>query len=302
MKLRIGTRGSKLAILQVEIVINMLKNLDNTLDFEIVKIKTTGDKIRDVPLAKIGGKGLFVKEIDKAVLEGRVDFAVHSMKDVPYEITKGLEIVAIPKREDPRDVLITRNGKKLDELPIHAKIGTSSLRRKAMLLNYRSDLIIENLRGNVDTRLRKLFEGKYDGIVLAKAGLKRMGLENYIVEELNPEMFPHAIGQGALAIVCRKDFEYKDLLKELDDYHTRCCVMAEREISKTIRASCQIPIGVYSNVRGNKLELKAALYSLDGRIKIEAFERGNIDDYFEIGKSVGEKLLSDMNKYGLKFL
>ncbi len=299
MKLRIGTRGSKLALIQTNIVIEMLKKIDDSIEFEIVKIKTTGDKIKDSPLAKIGGKGLFVKEIDKALLDGKIDIAVHSMKDVPYEITRGLEILAIPKREDPVDVLISKNGKKLDELPPGSKIGTSSVRRRAMLLNYRDDLLIENLRGNVDTRLRKLQEGKYDAIVLAKAGLKRMGLEKYIVEELNPEIFPHAIGQGALAIVCRKDFEYKDLIKAIDDFETRCAVLAEREISRTIKASCQIPIGVYTKISGRKLMLKGVIFSINGKKRIEAYEEGNLEDYIDIGKTVGEVLIDKAKRFGI---
>ncbi len=301
MKLKVGTRGSKLALKQVEIVLEQLKKIDSSLEFDIVKIKTTGDKIRDVPLAKIGGKGLFVKEIDKAVLDGKVDFAVHSLKDIPYEMTKGLELIAIPKREDPVDVLISRDGKKLRELPKGSIIGTSSIRRKAMILNFRNDLIVKDLRGNVDTRLRKLFSGMYDAIILAKAGIKRMGFERYITEELNPEVFPHAIGQGAIAVVCRRDFEHKEILRGIDDYKTRCVTLAEREISKTIKASCQIPIGVCSKIRGSLFELRAFLFSLDGKIKLEAKAEGKLEDYLNIGRYVGELLLEKMKEKNLIF-
>jgi len=276
MKFVIGSRGSKLALAQVEIVIAQLrqqikeqcKGEFGNLVFEKKIIKTTGDKIKDAPLAKIGGKGIFVKEIDEALVRGEIDFAVHSMKDVPTELMKGIEIASIPKREERNDVLISKYF--LHELKKDSTIGTSSLRRKAELLHYSKDFKTAELRGNVDTRLRKLNEGVYDAIVMAKAGLKRLGFEKHIKQDLPLDKFPHAVGQGAIAIASREDFAYKGLLKMLEDETTRREVEAERALLKAIGGGCQVPLGVVTKVKNSKIILSASIFSQDGKTRVDA--------------------------------
>jgi len=260
----------------VEIVIAQLrqqikeqcKGEFGNLVFEKKIIKTTGDKIKDAPLAKIGGKGIFVKEIDEALVRGEIDFAVHSMKDVPTELMKGIEIASIPKREERNDVLISKYF--LHELKKDSTIGTSSLRRKAELLHYSKDFKTAELRGNVDTRLRKLNEGVYDAIVMAKAGLKRLGFEKHIKQDLPLDKFPHAVGQGAIAIASREDFAYKGLLKMLEDETTRREVEAERALLKAIGGGCQVPLGVVTKVKNSKIILSASIFSQDGKTRVDA--------------------------------
>ncbi len=292
MKLIVGSRGSKLAIKQTEIVLNLIKEKFPDIEFEIKKIKTKGDKIRDAPLAKIGGKGIFVKEIDEALLRGEIDFAVHSMKDVPSEMHEELELVAVPKREEKIDVLISRNGEKIDELREGAVIGTSSIRRRAMILSYRGDLEVRNLRGNLDTRLKKLFSGEYDAIVVAKAGLIRMNLTHYITQELDPNVFLPSVGQGAIAVVCRKDFEHKDVLKAIEDRNTRIEISAERKLLETLRAGCQVPFGVYTWINGDEIAMKVAILSQDGKKRFEFYESEKTDRAEELGRKIAEKILN----------
>ncbi len=291
MKLIVGSRGSKLALKQTEIVLNLIKEKFPEIEFEIKKIKTKGDKIRDAPLAKIGGKGIFVKEIDEAVLRGDVDFAVHSMKDVPSELHENLELVAVPKREEKIDVLISRNGKTIDELEHGSIIGTSSIRRRAMILNYRRDLKIENLRGNLDTRLRKLFSGEYDAIVVAKAGLVRLGLDKHITQELDPNIFLPSVGQGAIAVVCRKDFEHKDILKAIEDENSRIEINAERKLLETLRAGCQVPFGVYTWIEGDTISMKVAILTQNGEKRYEFFDCDKVKNAEKLGKRIAEKIL-----------
>ncbi len=292
MKLVVGSRGSKLAIKQTEIVLDLIRRKFPDIEFEIKKIKTKGDKIRDAPLAKIGGKGIFVKEIDEALLRGEIDFAVHSMKDVPSEIHEKLELVAVPKREEKIDVLISKNGEKIDELKEGAVIGTSSIRRRAMILNYRRDLKIKNLRGNLDTRLRKLFSGEYDAIVVAKAGLKRLNLAHYITQELDPNIFLPSVGQGAIAVVCRKDFEKKDILRSIDDRITRIEITAERKLIEVLKAGCQVPFGVYTWVNGDTISMKVAILSRDGEERYEFYDTEKIDKAEKLGERIAEKILN----------
>jgi hydroxymethylbilane synthase len=254
-KISIGTRGSKLALWQAEWVQSELKRLYPDLEIEINKIKTTGDKVLDVPLAKVGGKGLFVKEIEEALLGNEVDIAVHSMKDVPTEFPDGLHLAVICKREDPMDAFISkiRNSKFeiriFNDLPQGAKVGTSSLRRSCQLLNVRPDLKIEQLRGNLDTRLRRLDEGQFDAIILAAAGIKRLGLGERITEILTPELSLPAIGQGAIGIECRINDEFiNSLIVPLNHNDTSICVRAERAFLKRLEGGCQVPIAAHARI------------------------------------------------------
>ena len=275
-KISIGTRGSKLALWQAEWIKSELKELYPDLEIELIKIKTTGDKILDVPLAKVGGKGLFVKEIEEALLRHEADIAVHSMKDVPTEFPDSLHLAVICKREDPRDAFISskksnpplpplsKGGRRginrsiIYYLPIGAKIGTSSLRRSCQLLNNRPDLKLEQLRGNLDTRLRKLDEGQFDAIILAAAGIKRLGLEERISEILSPEISLPAIGQGAIGIECRIDDEFiNKLIAPLNHPETSICVKAERAFLERLEGGCQVPIAAYARIVNKKSEVRS---------------------------------------------
>lgn len=290
-KIRLGTRGSQLALWQANHIKENLERLHN-IEIEIVKIKTQGDKILDVALAKVGGKGLFVKEIEDALLDGRIDFAVHSMKDVPVELPQGLHITAITKREDPRDVFISKNYNSFKELPVGSKVGTSSLRRQCQLLALRADLNIEVLRGNVETRIRKMKEGLYDAVILAYAGVKRLGLLEY-VKEIIPETYSlPAIGQGALGIECRiDDSKTNELLKPLNDEETSYCIRAERAFLKVLQGGCQVPIGAYAKVEGDKLIIKGLVGSLKGDKIITETVSGSKEDCEALGETLASVIL-----------
>jgi hydroxymethylbilane synthase len=286
MKIIIGTRGSRLALWQTGYIGGLLFEKEG-LEFEKKIIKTTGDKITDVPLAKIGGKGLFVKELDDAVLDGRADFAVHSMKDVPVDLPSGLEIAAVPEREETNDALISQFA--LDELPKGAVVGTSSLRRIAQMKNLRPDIVIKDLRGNVDTRIRKLNEGQYDAIIMAKAGLKRLGFKDQIRETLPIDIFTPTVGQGAIAVVTKIGSEFPKLLSSINHDATMKNVSAERSLLRGVGGGCQIPLGADSKILGSDIVLKGVMLSQDGTKKIEAEAKGIDPD--EVGKKVAEKLL-----------
>jgi hydroxymethylbilane synthase len=290
MKLLIGTRGSKLAMTQTEIISKMLKEKFPELELEKKIIKTTGDKILDAPLAKIGGKGLFVKEIDEAVARGDVDFAVHSMKDVPTDLIEGIEIAASPKREPANDVLIAREAGTIDELPEGAVMGTSSLRRRAQALSIRSDLEVKDLRGNVDTRIRKVMEGQYDATIMAKAGLKRLGFLGHVTQDLPTDTFVPSVGQGAIAVVARTDSQVIEHLSAINHDETMVRVTAERALLKRLGGGCQVPIGAYTEVK-DKLILKGIVISPDGKKKIEVTEEGDLENAEDIGTSAGETLI-----------
>ncbi|MEE8402980.1 MAG: hydroxymethylbilane synthase [Candidatus Hydrothermarchaeaceae archaeon] len=292
MKLIIGTRGSKLALTQVGIISGLLKDEFPDLEFETRIIKTTGDKITDAPLAKIGGKGLFVKEIDEAVVRGDVDFAVHSMKDVPTEILPELEIVATPEREDVNDALISRDGLLLEELPKGAVIGTSSIRRGAQLSAYRPDLEVKDVRGNVDTRIAKVERGDYDAIIMAKAGLKRLGFEKRITQVLPTEIFRPSVGQGAIALIARRDFSGLGNLRAINHRESMLRVLAERALLEVLGGGCQVPIGVTTKI-DTTLQISAAVISPDGKKKIEVTNKGEPKNAGEIGRSAGETLLKN---------
>jgi len=291
-KIIIGSRGSQLALWQANWVKSQLENLHGNADISIRVITTSGDKIKDVPLSKIGGKGLFVKEIEEALLAKEIDLAVHSMKDVPIEIPSQLEISIITKRENPLDAQISKNGKKLADLPQGATIGTSSLRRSSQLLNYRNDFKIHPLRGNVDTRLKKVEEGKYDAILLASAGLNRLGWSNRITEEISHEIIIPAMGQGALGIETRLgDSKTYNFISSLNHEQTNYEVSAERALVGKLDGGCQVPIGAYAKTEDNLITLKGLVASLDGKIIHKSEIVGPIDDAINIGQDLGEELL-----------
>ena len=292
-KLVLGTRGSKLALHQSEWVQARLMELAPHVTVTLNRIQTAGDKILDVPLAKVGGKGLFVKEIEEALLSGEIDLAVHSMKDVPTELPVGLELLCVPFREDPRDALISRDGRLFKDLPHGAKVGTSSLRRQSQLLQARPDLTIGMLRGNLDTRLKKLREGQFDAIVLAAAGLRRLGWDHEITEYLSPDISLPAIGQGALGIEGRgNDVFVRSLLKGLEDATTRTRVLAERALLHRLQGGCQVPIAAYATVSGSDVMLEGLVASVDGKEIIRDKVRGSVSDPESIGIELAERLLA----------
>jgi len=282
----IASRGSQLALWQARWVSAQLTGLGHECRIEI--IKTTGDKITDVPLAKVGTKGLFTKEIEEALLDGRADLAVHSLKDLPTELPEGLVLAAVPEREDPRDAVV---GKPLADLPAGAKVGTSSLRRAAQLRTLRPDLVIESVRGNLDTRLRKLDEGQYDAILLAAAGLKRLGWGDRIAEILDAETMCSAVGQGALAIETRASGAGFDAVQAMDHADTHAAVMAERGVLGALGGGCQVPIGAHATVEGGRLRLLGLVASPEGDEVIRAESSGAASDAESLGRALGQELL-----------
>ncbi|MDF1536015.1 MAG: hydroxymethylbilane synthase [bacterium] len=290
--IRIGTRGSQLALWQANWVKEQLIRHHPNLDVQIRTIKTTGDKILDVPLAKVGGKGLFVKEIEEALLDKSVDLAVHSMKDVPTELPEGLGIVAVSRREDPRDAVLGSADTPILELPEGAKIGTSSLRRQAQLLAARPDFVIQPLRGNINTRLRKLKEGMYDAIILAMAGVSRLGWENEVTEVIDPDIMLPAIGQGALGIEARlADKTTLDRIAFFNDDATSSCVTAERAFLHRLEGGCQVPIAAHAVREGDKVALTGLVASVDGRRIIRDTDRGPAADAAKLGSSLAGRIL-----------
>ena len=291
--LKIGTRGSKLALWQADWVKDALEKAHPGLAVERVIIKTRGDKIQDVPLAKVGGKGLFVKEIEEALLDGRVDLAVHSMKDMPGDIPPGLCIGPVPEREMPMDVLISGKGQKLAELDKGATIGTSSLRRAAQLLHLRPDMRIVPLRGNLDTRLRKLDEGRMDAIVLAAAGVRRLGLAARITEYLEPDRMLPAVAQGALCIEIREsDPETENLVSILNHPETRTVVLGERAFLHRLGGSCQIPVAGYGSLEDGYFSLQGLVANLDGTQVLRADAAGPANEARNVGIELAEKILT----------
>jgi hydroxymethylbilane synthase len=289
----IGTRASQLALWQAEWTATALRRAWPGLRVELLPLTTTGDRILDVPLAKLGGKGLFVKEIEEALLDGRADLAVHSMKDVPSQLPAGLALVCIPQREDPGDALVTRDGRRLADLPAGARLGTSALRRQAQLLHSRPDLHIVPLRGNVETRLRKLEEQALDGIILAAAGLKRLGLAERISEFLAPELCLPAIGQGALGLECRSDDErVQRLLAPLHHPATAIAVAAERAFLVRLEGGCQVPLAAHGRLCGDLLELDGLVASCDGRELLRGRRRVSKALAEQAGRELAEELLA----------
>lgn len=292
-ELVIGTRGSTLALWQAEWVQQRLKELDPMVTVSLKRIKTTGDKILDTPLATIGGKGLFVKEIEEALGRGEIDLAVHSMKDVPTQLPDGMQIVCMPLREDCRDALLSRADTFLKDLPQGSRIGTSSLRRQAQLLHYRPDFRIQMLRGNLDTRLRKLDQGEYDAIVLAVAGLRRLGLQQRITEYLSYEVCLPAISQGALGLEGRSDDHFvRDLVQRLEDRETRIAVSAERAFLERLEGGCQVPIAAHATIANGTMLLEGLVASVDGRRVIRGSIEGVLPEAKQLGSDLAEQLLA----------
>lgn len=290
--LTIGSRGSQLALWQARWVQARLEALGQESRIEI--IHTTGDKITGVALSKVGTKGLFTKEIEEALLQGSIDLAVHSLKDMPTDLPAGLTLAAIPEREDPRDALV---GRRLSELPSRSRVGTSSLRRAAQLRALLPDLEIENIRGNLDTRLRKLDEGLYEAIVLASAGLRRLGWADRIAELLEPELMCPAVGQGALAIETRDENDSAfQIGRRLDHADSRVAVTAERAVLASLGGGCQVPIGAHATVDSEHVHVRAIIVSPDGTEIVRKNATGPRADAATLGRRLGEELLSEGGK------
>jgi hydroxymethylbilane synthase len=291
--LKIATRQSPLALWQAEHIKARLLALHPHVQVELVTFVTQGDKILDTPLAKIGGKGLFVKELENALLDGRADLAVHSIKDVPMELPDGLQLAVICEREDPRDAFVSNQYASLDDLPQGATLGTSSLRRKSQIQAYRADLKIIDLRGNVGTRLAKLDSGLYDAIILAAAGLKRLGLESRIREVLVPNLSLPAVGQGALGLECRAgDQAVLDLIQPLAHVDTTICVSAERAFNHRLQGGCQVPIAGFATIDGQQLRMEGRVGSVDGHTLLKECITGGIDDAEQLGRDLADRLLA----------
>ena len=302
-KIKIGSRGSPLALWQANWIKDQLESRNPDIPVEIVIIKTSGDKIQDVPLAKIGGKGLFVKELEEALLRKDVDFAVHSMKDMPIKFPFALCIASVTKRENPFDALISRDNIRLNDLPKGAKVGTGSLRRISQLLHYRPDLKLIPLRGNLETRIKKLETEGLDAIILAAAGLIRMGWDDKISEIISPEILLPAMGQGAVGIETRKhDVDNQILLADMDDENTPLALDAERAVVYRLEGGCNVPIGAFATIAGDEMTLRGLVASLDGKtlykkelkgIKVKAVALGN-----EMGNALldmgGDKIMQEI--------
>lgn len=293
--LRIATRKSPLALWQAEHVKALLEAQFPNCRIELIGLSTRGDRIQDAPLAKIGGKGLFVKELEEALLDGRADLAVHSMKDVPMAFPDGLGLTAVLKRETPTDALVSQRYSSLATLPNGARVGTSSLRRRLQLLEARPDLQIESLRGSVQTRLSRLDDGTFDAIILAASGLKRLGLGDRITQALAPELMLPACGQGALGIESRlDDVELNEMLSVLRDRDTARCVLAERAMNTHLEGGCQVPIGGYATLmdEGQTLWLRALVGTPEGDVVVREERRGPADQPEALGRAVAEGLLA----------
>lgn len=290
--IRIATRQSPLALWQAEHVSTLLKQAFPDIETELVRMVTRGDKILDAPLAKIGGKGLFVKELEQGMLEGNADIAVHSMKDVPIEFPEGLHLSAILKREDPTDAFVSNNFQSLDDLPKNARIGTSSLRRQCQIKARFPDAEILSLRGNVNTRLAKLDNGDYDAIILASAGLKRLNMENRIRQRLSTDVCLPACGQGAIGIECRvNDTEINKMLEALHDENTALCVSAERAMNAKLNGGCQVPIAGFAEIKNEKIMMRALVGKPDGSVVYHAEGSDIFDNAVVTGENLAKRLL-----------
>lgn len=290
-RLRIGTRGSKLALWQANHIRALLARAGAQVELEV--IRTSGDKITDVPLAQVGGKGLFTKEIEEALLAGRIDLAVHSLKDLPTQLPPGLTLGAVTRREDPRDALVSRAGQQFAELAPAARVGTSSLRRQVQLKQLRGDLVIEPLRGNLDTRLRKLDAGHYDAIVVAAAGLKRLGWEQRATQVFEPEEMLPAIGQGALGIEVRADdAAIRSVLVALHDAETATATAAERAFLERLGGGCQVPMGAHARIAGTELRLLGLVAAQDGAAAVRGTLAGPTAQAEALGHRLAEQLLA----------
>jgi len=295
--IRIATRKSPLALWQATKVSEMLKNIDNSINIEIIKITTSGDKILDKPLYDIGGKSLFLKELEQSLLKDECDIAVHSMKDMPAILHEDLAISAILKREDASDVLISKKYNSLKDFTKNSSIGTSSVRRICNLKYDYPNIHISDLRGNIDTRIDKVLNGEIDGIILAAAGVKRLGLEKYISSYLNKNMWIPAIGQGAIGIEIKKSNEkLNKFINKLNDEHTSICVNAEREISKFFNASCNTPIAAYAETNNNNIYITSMIGNIEGSKKIYSNKEGLLNN----AQKIGHSLAIDLEKKGAR--
>jgi hydroxymethylbilane synthase len=291
--LRIGTRGSPLALWQARHVADRLRPLADPRAVELVEIETSGDRIRDVALSQIGGDGAFTKEIQRALLAGSVDIAVHSLKDLPTTFIAGLTLAAVPERGPSGDAFVSRKHRRFDELPPGSVVGTSSLRRRSQALHRRPDLNLVNLRGNVETRLRKLDEQNLDAIILAEAGLQRLGLGSRVTELLDPQWMLPAVGQGALGLECRKeDTVTLALLDRLNDWPTREAVLAERALLRGLGGGCLVPVGACSHVEGDRLLLRGAVLTPDGKQRVASEHSGAAAEAEAVGQELAAMLLA----------
>jgi hydroxymethylbilane synthase len=291
--LRIGTRASALALWQANRVADLIRAQPGAPAIELVHIKTEGDVRTDIPLWAAGGRAFFTREIDRAQLAGEVDIAVHSLKDLSTQIAEGLELAAVLEREDPRDALLTHRGASLADLPNGARVGTSSLRRRAFLLRARPDLCLLELRGNVPTRIERLSEGKYDAIVLATAGLKRLDLSAHIAAYIEPAVMPPAVSQGAIGVCARAgDAAALRWLHALDHAATRTAVTAERALLRRIEGGCQVPLGALATLHGTRLTLTASVCALDGSVSMDCADEAPVTDAAALGIRVAEQLLA----------
>ncbi|NLW06381.1 MAG: hydroxymethylbilane synthase [Clostridia bacterium] len=291
--IRIGSRQSQLALWQAERVRKLLQLHQPLYQYKVVCLTTKGDKFIDVPLAKIGAQGLFTKELERALLEGKIDLAVHSAKDLPTRLPEGLAIGAMLKREDPRDALLAREGLQLYQLPPGAIVGTSSLRRKAQLLHARPDLKLVDLRGNIGTRVRRLENGEFDAIVLAVAGIERLGWQEKITQKLDYDLLLPAVGQGSIAVEAREDDEeIMTLIGQLDDQETRTAITAERAFLAALQGGCQVPIGAIAEVREGLLRLQGLVANLEGTTIIRDHLSGPAAAAVELGRALADSLLA----------
>jgi len=294
--LRIGTRGSELALWQAHHVAALLKRLDGAPQIEVVEIRTEGDHVLDRPLSEVPGKAFFTKEIEEALAEGHVDLAVHSLKDLPTELPPGLALAAVLEREDPRDVWLARGGAAgagFAALAAGGRVGTSSLRRRALLARYRPDLELVDLRGNVPTRVRRVEEGKYDAIILAAAGVKRLGLERHITEYLALDRFLPAVAQGAVAVEIRsRDEATRDWVRRLDHPPTHVATSAERALLAALEGGCQVPVGALATLAGEELCLVAEVVAIDGGRHVRGERRGNVSRPEELGRALADELVA----------
>lgn len=296
-KLVIGTRGSKLALWQSNYIKNLIEERYKNIRVELKIIKTQGDKILDTPLAKIGGKGLFVKEIENALLDESADIAVHSMKDVPMDLPEGLILFATPNREEPNDAFLSVKYNSIRELPQNAIVGTSSLRRKLQLLKLRGDLIIKDLRGNVDTRIRKMINGEFDAIILAKAGLNRLKMKDYIKETISIKDILPAVCQGTIGIELREnDKKTQEIVSFINHQKTMIRTKCERAYLKRLQGGCQVPIAGFSEIKDGNIYLKGLLSSLDGKQHIYEEGVAPLEQWEELGRNVAEKILNNGGK------
>jgi len=300
--IRIGTRGSQLALWQSEWVKSRLLETFPGCSVELEVIKTTGDKITDVPLAKVGGKGLFVKEIEEALLAGRVDLAVHSMKDMPTELPPGLCIGAVPMRENPRDALVSRSNMAFPDLPRSARVGTSSLRRASQILHIRPDIEIVPLRGNIDTRLRKLDTGDMDAVILAAAGLLRLGFEKRITQYLDTSIMLPAVAQGALCIETRENDGAVAMVKPLNHDGTHTAIIAERAFLKRLEGGCQVPMAAFAQIDGQTISIRGLVADVDGKTVVQSTVSGPCRAAADLGTRLAEDLLQQGAKQILETL